>query len=145
MDHGSRSRHKDDKVGWRLLEILEAAGVEIDFIFIYVDDVRIGLKDLVPGVVYCSECEAFKICPIQAAQDTGLKPSQITARVLNDVMNSIAPDLKFTTETVHDFESGMLPTLDISCGWSQCSLSLSHSPMNPSSTQHPVSRMPATG
>ena len=100
--------------GRKVLEILEKAGVDVDFVFLYVDDVRVGLRDFVEGLVYCKECEAFTVTESQRQIDltSGESHGARTAWILGELMNSLEPDIKFTTETVDDFLSDTLPTLD---------------------------------
>ena len=40
----------------RLKKIFKAAGVEWVFMFIYVDDYRIGLNSFKKGVTFCPDC-----------------------------------------------------------------------------------------
>ena len=75
---------------------------------------RLGLRNLLPGVGFCTKCRKFSMSEDQKTKDlkSTETPEARTARVLNLLMNSLEPDLKFTTETVGDFKARALPTLD---------------------------------
>ena len=45
-------------------------------------------------------------------EEVGMTGYEKTESVLKDIMNSILPNMEFTTETCNDFESNTLPTLD---------------------------------
>lgn len=80
----------------------------------YVDDVRVILKATRPGVRFCQDCNIFWMSVDQLKEDLESMESDMTrtAKVLRDAMNSICPDLSFTTETSDDFPEKTLPTLD---------------------------------
>ena len=97
-----------------LVRLLKKAGVEVEAIYLYVDDVRIVLKAIRPGVRFCTKCKTLWWGKKQEQEDmeSGESEATRTARVLREIMNSICPDLTFTTETSEDFEANTLPTLD---------------------------------
>ena len=98
----------------KLIKILVRGGIKTEEIYIYVDDLRLILKLLQAGTIFCESCCKFRSCPTQREQDllSEETPAARTSRVLGQVMNSIEPELRFTTESCEDFSSGMLPTLD---------------------------------
>ena len=98
----------------KLLNLLRRSGVMVEEIFVNVDDLRIILKFLVEGTVFCGQCNRFKLCPEQKERDIQSQETPVarTARVLNQAMNTIEPELSFTTESCEEFKSGRLRTLD---------------------------------
>ena len=64
------------------------------------------------GLKYCVKCKDFRWSQEQEDLDKQVSPACRTARALSTLMNSLEQDIKFTTETVDDFCSGILPTLD---------------------------------
>ena len=96
------------------MKILGDNSLTLEMIMAYVDDVRLALRALVEGLVFCKKCKTLYHSSEQEEMDKMSEESdtQRTARVLRDIFNSIEEDLKFTVETEDDFEDKMLPTLD---------------------------------
>ena len=85
----------------KLKNILRRSGVTWGAIFIYVDDFRLALKSLKKGVRFCQGCSSIFFSLDQFRED--MKSTET---------DSLEKDLQFTTETLGDFKSGKLPTLD---------------------------------
>ena len=98
-------------------EILENSGVIVKLLSGYVDDGRQVTSALRPGMRFCEEKKIFIYSSLAEEQDKlkaikGETNNQRMARICKDGMNSINPDLVFTTESQEDFPSERLPTLD---------------------------------
>ena len=96
----------------KLLKIMMENDVSIEVAARYVDDIRLLLASLKMGWRWNGKQLEFKEIWLEEDRQEGLTKTARTANVLNSVMNSIHPELKFTMETCEDFESGKLPTLD---------------------------------
>ena len=85
-------------------------GIEVEGVYLYVEDVRIVLKALQEGAVFWKKCKRIWLSSDQAARDrtSGETPTARTARILGEVQNTITEDLVFTTETGEDFKGGEL-------------------------------------
>ena len=83
------------RFGRKLLRILKRSGIKVEFIYIYVDDIRIALNAFSEGTVYCSSCSKFKVCREKRDSDmeSGESPETRTSRVLLEVLNSLEPKL----------------------------------------------------
>ena len=95
--------------------LLEAAGIEIFLLSGYVDDGRQISTTVRKGTGFRNG--EFKHSEDDEQEDERLKEqdeseNQMMARVLKPAMNSINPDLRFTTECQEDFEHERLLTLD---------------------------------
>ena len=97
-----------------LVRLLKDMGIELEEIYIYVDDVRFILRALKQCSTFCKRCMIIWSSEEQAETDrTSCEtPTARTARVLGEVLNMICKDLKFTTETLEEFEDRKLPILD---------------------------------
>ena len=93
---------------------LKSASLEELLRAIYVDDGRMIMRKLQLGMRYVDGAtEVFKFDEKWLAEDTdnGLSRDAVTLREVGNLMNSISPDLTFTTEIETDFSKGRLPTL----------------------------------
>ena len=74
------------------------------------DDLRTIMRALVEGTKYCQECRTLYHDDEQEKKDKDSKESDTkrTARVIQEVFNSIEKDLKFTMEIEEDFEDNMI-------------------------------------
>ena len=95
--------------------LLEKAGLMVHLLSGYVDDGRQVSSPLKLGMVfkegvfqYSEEAKEMD----EARRNKGETTNQRMARVLKPAMDSINPDLVFTTESQEDFENERLPTLD---------------------------------
>ena len=95
-------------------EILLHAGLRLPLLSGYVDDGRQGSTVLRKGMRFCQEENKFVFDPRQLEEDEeeDLPDNVRMARRCLPAMNSINPDLKFTTEAPEDFDKDRLPTLD---------------------------------
>ena len=98
----------------KLISLLTKSGIVTNEIFVYVDDLRLILRLLEAGTVFCQECSKFRSCPTQLEADLQSQesPESRTSRILGQVMNMLEPELRFTTESSSDFQNKKLPTLD---------------------------------
>ena len=99
--------------------ILEKAGVKVDLLTGYVDDVRQASSCMKPGMRYCKEEKQFIFTEKAVEEDRLLKAGGESrngrmARICQEAMNDISQDLQFTVEVPEDFENERLPTLDFS-------------------------------
>ena len=96
-----------------LLRILTDNNVNLEMLFAYVDDIRLVLKALIEGLMFCGKCKTLYHNVDQEKRDleSGETDTQRTSRVLKDIFNSIESDLRFTVESEDDFDDKMLPTL----------------------------------
>ena len=87
---------------------------------IYADDGRIVIEILKPGVRFCSEEKLFLYKKEWQEEDeeSGRSDKERTEYEVARSMNSICPDLVFTTETEYDFDKKRLPTLSFEL-WSE--------------------------
>ena len=101
-------------------EILDASELEYLLHAIYVDDGRIIIEKLKPGVRFCDVDKIFKFKNEWLKEDMESNETDIsrTVREVEKAMNCISLDLQFTTETEHDFENKRLPTLSFQM-WSE--------------------------
>ena len=95
-------------------DILARSGIKVTYKGGYVGDGRHSSTVLRRGMMFCKTEKVFKMDEEQRIKDEKLKePSEIRmARLCNQAMNSVNPDLTFTTEVQSDFEDNWLPTLD---------------------------------
>ena len=110
--------------------ILREAGLTVSLLRIYVDDVRQASTVLRMGTRYDVESKKMVESEEAMKEDEKLREGGETAdarmaRVLAPAMNSINPDLTFTTELREDFSDRRLPTLDCNM-WFDCDWSLNH-------------------
>ena len=80
---------------------------------LYVDDGR-NLLDILPlGCRFVSELGTIEFSKIWEKEnmEKGITKKENTRREVEKLMNSINPDLRFTTEVEGEFETGRLPTL----------------------------------
>ena len=101
------------------LQILKNAGLIVDLLTGYVDDVRQASSCLRLGMRYSKELKNFIFTEEARQEDVKLrKGGEATnsrmARICKDAMNDISSDLQFTVEVPEDFENERLPTLDFS-------------------------------
>ena len=99
------------------ITILERSGLLVAVMAGYVDDGRQVVSELEPGMSFCAASKMFKFSEDALQEDriqrqAGESKNQRMARLCTPAMNSINPDLKFTTECQEDFQSERLPTLD---------------------------------
>lgn len=76
------------------------------------DDERFHLRGIKPGWKWDVRTEAMVYREAWLEEDAGLTTTQITARELQKILESVHPELKFEMETAEDCESQTLPTLD---------------------------------
>ena len=98
-------------------DILERSGVWVALLSEYVDDGRQITTTLEKGTRYCDNTKKFTVNEEakredEARQKAGESKNQRTARVCKVAMDSVNPDLHFTTECQEDYEKERLPTLD---------------------------------
>ena len=98
-------------------DILERSGVWVALLSGYVDDGRQITTTLERGSRYCDNTKKFTVTEEakredEARQKAGESKNQRMARVCKAAMDSINPDLHFTTECQEDYEKERLPTLD---------------------------------
>ena len=88
---------------------------------IYVDDGRNIIDILSNGIRYEKEKEEFVYNEDWREDDekSGISQEKRTEIEIRNLMNSINPDLQFTTERETDFANGRLPTLSFQL-WSEC-------------------------
>ena len=96
---------------------LTQCGLMIFQFDLYVDDIRQTMNALLKGMRYNLETKIIEMSEEGRTEDIKLSSegetaTQRMARVCNPIMNSINPDLKFTTEVPEDFPDGRLPSLD---------------------------------
>ena len=98
----------------KMINILKKSNLTLEELMIYVDDVRLFIKALIMGTVFCATCSSFWYSRTQEQLDSesGETSTARTARLLKEMFNSVEEDLKFTIETAEEFNSGKLPTLD---------------------------------
>ena len=140
---GSAAEIRMGRWARKLKKVLRDSGIEWELFIVYVDDVRLGLRALKKGMVYCKICKTvvFSLEQFRADNKSRETDSQRTARILRDAMNDLEPDLSFTTETEEDFESSTLPTLDFQC-WVKTKVA---SPPTPHSPPTPLNSPPNSG
>ena len=101
--------------GSQFRKILEEAGLTVHLLSGYVDDGRIVSTTLKLGMQFQGNkfqySEETKQLDIDM-RNKGESHNQRMARVLQPAMNSVNPDLVFTTESQEDFKNERLPTLD---------------------------------
>ena len=85
----------DELVG----EALEKLRIELDLHIRYMDDIRMLLRRIIAGTVLVDG--RLKIDPEVARCDneSGSPEVEATARFLRDLLNSLIPGIRFTTET----------------------------------------------
>ena len=110
--------------------ILREAGLVVTLLRIYVDDVRQASTVLKLGTRFDVNKREMVESEVAREEDERLRKEGETtdarmARILAPVMNSINPDLTFTTEIMEDFGDKRLPTLDCSL-WFEEDWSLNH-------------------
>ena len=98
-------------------DILKRSGLTTFLLAGYVDDGRQVTSTLCPGMRFGTESNKFEFSGEALKEDiekqiSGETANQRMSRVCVSAMNSINPDLKFTTECQEDFPDGKLPTLD---------------------------------
>ena len=102
------------------IEILKVS--EIDWLMgaIYVDDGRIIIEKLQKGIRFCEDSKVFKFKSEWLEQDikSNKTDTENTEFEVRKAMNSISPDLIFTTEKETDFNNKRLPTLSFQM-WSE--------------------------
>ena len=93
--------------------IIDVSDIECLMSAIYVDGGRIVIEILKPGVRFCSEEKLFLYKKEWQEEDeeSGRSDKERTEYEVARSMNSICPDLVFTTETEYDFDKKRLPTL----------------------------------
>ena len=64
------------------------------------------------GMIWDSQNKCLSFCHEQYQADEEKSDTQKTQEVFKQIMNDVSKDLKFTTETQHDYTDGQLPTLD---------------------------------
>ena len=95
------------------------SGLEIFLLSGYVDDGRQLTTTLCPGMRFNKSEKIFTFEEKGLQEDVemqmkGESTNQRMARVCREAMDSINPDLKFTTESQEDYPEERLPTLDFS-------------------------------
>ena len=100
--------------------ILDASNIEYLMHAIYVDDGRIIIEKLKPGIRFCEKTKMFKFKQEWLEEDIETERTALerTEYEVARAMNSISPDLVFTTETENDFANKRLPTLSFQL-WSE--------------------------
>ena len=93
--------------------ILKSCDINEHLRAIYVDDGRNVVDKLKLGTRYDPTLKRIKHTPEKEEEDrvAGVNEKQHTVEIIREIMNSINPDLKFTTEIEEDFECLRLPTL----------------------------------
>ena len=96
------------------LKILLTAGLRVPLMTGYVDDGRQGSTVLRKGMIFNEEKSEFVMDEEQYAIDVRDNEDDNVrmARVCLPAMNSVNPNLRFTTEAPEDFPRKRLPTLD---------------------------------
>ena len=92
--------------------ILLKANIKLRLFGNYVDDVRQGTNLIPKGYRFKSLQLEFSIEWQEQDEQEGLSDLKRMSNVCREVMNSINPDLQFTTETEEDFANKRLQTLD---------------------------------
>ena len=100
--------------------ILDKSEIEYMLHAIYVDDGRIIIEKIKPGVRFCEDEKLFRFRDEWLKEDIESNESALkrTEREVAKAMNCISPDLVFTTETEYDFDNKRLPTLSFQM-WSE--------------------------
>ena len=116
--------------GEKYQNILEESGILTTLFKIYVDDVRQVSTVLPLGMRFRVETGKIEYCEKAEEEDKskqleGESSSARMARILGPAMDSINPDLVFTTELAEDFKDERLPTLDFKM-WLEEDLSINH-------------------
>ena len=68
--------------------------------------------DLIKPGTRWNKGEGFKFYPEREIEDMERDPQQLTSEVIKEMMSSLTPNLRFTTEICSDFRDGWMPTLD---------------------------------
>ena len=91
-----------------MFKILEKAGITLELIFSFVDDIRLALLALRTGVDFCPECKEFTSRKAQKEADNKSSETDTarTARVMNKVFNCVESDLRFTVQTQEEYADG---------------------------------------
>ena len=94
-------------------KILDDSKIKYLMNALYVDDGRILIELLRKGVRFDGELKLFRFDEKWLEEDelNGKTDAERTEREVREAMNSVSPDLIFTTETENDFANGRLPTL----------------------------------
>ena len=97
----------------KFVEILDDSKIDYKMSALYVDDGRIVIEILKLGVRFDEESKLFKYSEAWYEEDKRLEKSDLqrTELEVRRAMNSVCPDLVFTTETEADFQNKRLPTL----------------------------------
>ena len=100
--------------GTRMMTMLKENNIKVDLAACYVDDVRFVTSYIEKGVRWESKQKRFmkKDEWLEEDKAENVSDEQRTARELKKAMNSIFPNIQFTTEIPEDFHDGRLPTLD---------------------------------
>ena len=96
----------------KLMRILQENGMETQVAARYVDDIRIMMRALKMGWRWTGKRLEFREDWLEEDSKEGLTRTERTARVLNNIMNSIHTNLRFTMETPENFKDQKLPALD---------------------------------
>ena len=106
----------------KFVEILDDSKIDYKMSALYVDDGRIVIEILKLGVRFDEESKLFKYSEAWYEEDKRLEKSDLqrTELEVRRAMNSVCPDLVFTTETEADFQNKRLPTLSFQV-WSEAS------------------------
>ena len=97
--------------------ILENSGVQVEVMAGYVDDGRQVTSCLDLGMRFSKETNKFEYRDEWKTEDEmkkseGETSNQRMARICKEAMDSVNPDLVFTTESQEEFQNERLPTLD---------------------------------
>ena len=114
---GSVARIVMAEWGERMLKIMKDNSITVWLAACYVDDVRFLTSVLERGVRWDHQERKYVKRDDWQEEDRieNLSDEQRTARELKKAMNSIFPNIQFTTEIPEDFPDRRLPTLDCSC------------------------------
>ncbi len=83
--------------------------------FRYLDDVRKMLRSIKADWRWEKGSMVFRKAWELEEIAAGLTPTQKTAKEMKKIYESVHKELKFEMETVEDFETNTLPTLDFQC------------------------------
>ena len=97
----------------QFVKIIDDSGIKQLMNALYVDDGRLVIELLKCGVRFDEKMKILRFDEKWFEEDVkeGKSDAKRTEIEIRNVMNSVSPDLVFTTETESDFENKRLPTL----------------------------------
>ena len=110
-----------DRWGSRLVRVMGAAGIEMDMISKYVEDVNTALRAIQKGYAWnkCNSPDGMKwrLEWSEERRDLDTEKNETdaarTIELVREVADSLMPGLKFTTDLPENYPNGKVPMLDL--------------------------------